>query len=130
MTKPGPNTAIELTETHDLDDFRRPMGEIPDRVQTALDRGARNMDTSCFDDPNRLLEITDGGGRPGRRRGTAAQRPTRRCLPHRDARRVITDVGLVVFLARLHQRAVPTLASRGSSRVIAVGGSPSPRLHP
>ena len=61
MTKPGPKTAIQIVETHDLADFQRPMQPIPDRVQKALDRGARDMDTSYFDDPNQLLDTRGGG---------------------------------------------------------------------
>jgi hypothetical protein len=49
MTKPGPDHAIQLTETHDFAPFRRPMQPIPDRVQTALDRGARNGHVNSVD---------------------------------------------------------------------------------
>ena len=61
MTKPGPKTAIQSIETHDLADFKRSMQAIPDRVQTALERGARDMGASCFDKPNLLLDIAGGG---------------------------------------------------------------------
>lgn len=61
MTKPGPKNAVQDEERHDFEEFRRPMGEIPDRVQTALDRGARDMDASYFDNPNQLLDIAGGG---------------------------------------------------------------------
>ncbi|MGI9598521.1 MAG: DAPG hydrolase family protein [Acidimicrobiales bacterium] len=61
MSKPGPESAIQLAEYHDLADFRRPMGSIPDRVQAAIDRGARTADASTFADPNRLLDVTAGG---------------------------------------------------------------------
>jgi hypothetical protein len=39
------------------------MGEIPQRVQTALDRGCRNGTVASIDDPNVLLDIAaDGDG--------------------------------------------------------------------
>ena len=37
------------------------MGEIPERVQIAHDRGVRPMSTSCFDSPNQLLDLANGG---------------------------------------------------------------------
>ncbi|RZV44706.1 MAG: hypothetical protein EX269_11295 [Acidimicrobiales bacterium] len=62
MTKPGPASAVQDRETHDLESFQRPMGEIPDRVQVALDQGVQPMaQTSCFDDPNQLLDVPGGG---------------------------------------------------------------------
>lgn len=61
MTKPGPDHAVQLTEPHDLSEFRRPMKPIPERVQTALDRGARDGTVSSIDEPNTLLDVANGG---------------------------------------------------------------------
>lgn len=61
MSKPGPKSSIQITETHDFTDFKRPMQPIVDRVQKALERGVREMGTSCFDDTNQLLDIAGGG---------------------------------------------------------------------
>ncbi len=61
MTKPGPSDSVQLTETHDLEPFRRPMQPIPDRVQQAIDRGARDGDVASVADPNVLLDAAGGG---------------------------------------------------------------------
>jgi hypothetical protein len=66
MTKPGPNDAVQITETNDLEPFRRPMQSIPDRVQEAIDRGARDGDVSSVANPNVLLDVGgDGVGGDG-----------------------------------------------------------------
>lgn len=61
MTKPGPKQAVQLDEPNDLSDFRLPMQPIPDRVQAAIDRGARDGEVSSIADTNTLLDL-DGGG--------------------------------------------------------------------
>lgn len=61
MKPPGPKTAIQLEEHHDLASFRRPMEPIPDRVQTTIERGVRPGETNCFKDPNCLLDVANGG---------------------------------------------------------------------
>jgi hypothetical protein len=61
MTKPGPQTAIQISEPHDLEEFKRPMNSIPERVQVALDRGIRSGDVASVAEPNRLLAVDDGG---------------------------------------------------------------------
>lgn len=61
MTKPGPEHAVQLDETHDLAPFRRPMQPIPERVQEALTRGARVGEVPSIADPNLLLDGAGGG---------------------------------------------------------------------
>ena len=61
MTKPGPGDAVQLEEHHELEPFRRPMQPIPDRVQDAIDRGARADHVSSVAEAGRLLDIATGG---------------------------------------------------------------------
>lgn len=61
MTKPGPNEAVQISETHDLEPFRQPMQPVPDRVQEAIDLGVRDGEVSSVTDPNVLLDLTDDG---------------------------------------------------------------------
>ena len=61
MTEPGPEDAIQLSEPHDLSSYRRPMAAIPPRVQSALDRGARDGDVASVADPNVLFEAGGDG---------------------------------------------------------------------
>lgn len=61
MNAPGPSTAVQIAEHHDLSSFERPMRAIPKRVDAALARGVRDGRVRSVDDPNCLLDI-DGGG--------------------------------------------------------------------
>lgn len=62
MTKPGPASAVQLEEHHDLEPFRRPMQPIPDRVRAAIDRGARDGTVPWVGEPSRLLDLAPDDG--------------------------------------------------------------------
>lgn len=57
MNAPG----LRLTETLDLEPFRRPMSPIPERVEAAIERGAQALPTYTLADASKLL-AADGSG--------------------------------------------------------------------
>lgn len=60
MYKPGPKSAIQIPEPHDLHEFRRPMQTIPPRVQQAIERGVTSGDVATFRTGSCLLDVDSG----------------------------------------------------------------------